>query len=301
MIKYLVMDIDGTLTDGKIYMGPSGEIMKAFSVKDGYVFNYILKPRNITPIVVTARTSTIVEQRCKELGITEIYQGHHDKLALLKEIIGEENLQFCAYFGDDILDLKCMKPIQKAGGIVGCPNDAIQEVKLETDYLCLNKAGDGALREFVEWLVNDENSDRKMEILNNRINYAIKYLRGLSIADADLGIHHVNDTFFYSVQKYQTREEVECVLESHKQYVDIQLMVQGCELMKVVDTSRLEIQKQYDTDNDLILWELPQRMMSVVLSEGDYIILHPENAHMGCIKLREPIEVLKIVGKVKVH
>ena len=46
MIKYLIMDVDGTLTDGKIYMGPNGEAMKAFSVKDGYVFNFILKPRN---------------------------------------------------------------------------------------------------------------------------------------------------------------------------------------------------------------------------------------------------------------
>ena len=65
MIKYLVLDVDGTLTDGKIYMGPTGETMKAFSVKDGYVFNYILKPLGITPIVVTARKSSIVQQRCE--------------------------------------------------------------------------------------------------------------------------------------------------------------------------------------------------------------------------------------------
>lgn len=59
MVKYLIMDIDGTLTDGKIYMGPGGEAMKAFSVKDGYVINFILKPAGIVPIVITARKSQI--------------------------------------------------------------------------------------------------------------------------------------------------------------------------------------------------------------------------------------------------
>ena len=52
MIKYLIMDVDGTLTDGKIYMGPNGEAMKAFSIKDGYVVNYILKPAGIKPVII---------------------------------------------------------------------------------------------------------------------------------------------------------------------------------------------------------------------------------------------------------
>ena len=63
IIKYLVMDVDGSLTDGKIYMGPNGEAMKAFSIKDGYAFNYILKPNNIVPIILTARKSAIVQNR----------------------------------------------------------------------------------------------------------------------------------------------------------------------------------------------------------------------------------------------
>ena len=106
MVKYLIMDIDGTLTDGKIYMGPGGEAMKAFSVKDGYVINFILKPAGIVPIVITARKSQIVQNRCDELGIKEVYQGKLDKITMLKEIVGEENLGQCAYFGDDILDLE---------------------------------------------------------------------------------------------------------------------------------------------------------------------------------------------------
>ena len=58
------MDVDGSLTDGKIYMGPQGEAFKAFSIKDGYVINYILKPAQIIPIILTARNSVIVQNRC---------------------------------------------------------------------------------------------------------------------------------------------------------------------------------------------------------------------------------------------
>ncbi len=60
MIKYLILDVDGTLTDGKIYMGSNGEAMKAFSIKDGYVSNFILKPVGIIPVIITARNSSIV-------------------------------------------------------------------------------------------------------------------------------------------------------------------------------------------------------------------------------------------------
>lgn len=85
------------------------------------------------------------------LGLRQI--GHmpelfapNDKYSTLKDIVGEENIGSCAYFGDDVLDQKCMIPIRDAGGIVGCPSDAVQEVKAISDYTCLQKAGEGALR-----------------------------------------------------------------------------------------------------------------------------------------------------------
>ena len=84
MIQYLIMDVDGSITDGKIYMGANGEVMKAFSIKDGYVINYILKPHNIEPVVITARTSSIVQCRCEELHISKVYQGKLDKLKTLR-------------------------------------------------------------------------------------------------------------------------------------------------------------------------------------------------------------------------
>ena len=147
------MDVDGTLTDGKVYIGDSGEVMKAFSIKDGVAINYIMKPAGIMPVVITGRSSKIVENRCRELGIVKCYQGVDDKLSVLLECIDSNELKSCAYFGDDIPDLECMRKIKNEGGLVGCPFDADKSVKLISDYVCSNKAGDGALREFVEWIV----------------------------------------------------------------------------------------------------------------------------------------------------
>mgnify|MGYP000763043284 FL=1 len=184
MIKYLIMDVDGTLTDGKIYMGPNGEAMKAFSIKDGYVVNYILKPAGIKPVIITARTSSIVQNRCKELGITEVYQGKTDKQRTLMDIVGDNNLSHCAYFGDDIIDINCMQPIKDAGGIVGCPADAVREVKQLSDYVCINKAGEGALREFTEWLITEK---RDVRDIKRRVDAAVNYLQSIDVSLKDIG------------------------------------------------------------------------------------------------------------------
>ena len=150
-IKFLVMDVDGTLTDGKIYMSYSGEMMKAFNIKDGCGIHDILIPSNITPVIITARNSSIVEKRAKELDITEVFQGQPDKLGKLREIT--DNLATVAYIGDDINDLKCMNEIKRAGGLVGCPADAVESVKKIADYVSTYDGGDGAVRDFIEWLV----------------------------------------------------------------------------------------------------------------------------------------------------
>ena len=152
-IKYLITDVDGSLTDGKIYIGSGGEIMKAFSVKDGYALSLDLPAHGIEPVILTCRTSEIVLRRCEELGIKKVIQGVSDKKKALFEIAENDNLSCCAYFGDDIPDLECMKAIKYAGGITGCPADAVKEVKSASDFICTAKAGEGALREFSEWIV----------------------------------------------------------------------------------------------------------------------------------------------------
>ena len=151
-IRYLVMDVDGTLTDGKIYIGNSGELCKAFHVKDGAGIHDILIPAGCIPVIITSRQSAIVLNRCRELEITEIHQGVKDKLTKLEEICGK-NLGDVAYIGDDINDLPCMKKVTAAGGVIGCPADAVNEVKLSADYIAEHKGGEGAVRDFIDWLV----------------------------------------------------------------------------------------------------------------------------------------------------
>lgn len=150
-IKYIVMDVDGTLTDGKIYMSDMGELYKAFNIKDGCGIHDIALNVGLTPIVITGRSSDIVLNRCREIGITEVYQGVHNKIEKLLSCTTD--LSTIAYIGDDINDLSCMEPIKEAGGIVGCPRDAVTAVIELADYIAEHNGGDGAVRDFIEWLI----------------------------------------------------------------------------------------------------------------------------------------------------
>lgn len=164
-LKAFIMDVDGTLTDGKIYIGSKGEVCKAFSVKDGYGIKNIIIPSGIIPVVITQRKSKIVEERCKELGIIEIYQGVHNKVFILNKVL--EKLGFklseVAYIGDDLNDISCMEIIKKAEGVVGCPSDAVMQVKQISDYCCIATGGNGAVREYIDWIM-EETRGRRGEI-----------------------------------------------------------------------------------------------------------------------------------------
>ncbi len=153
-VKYLVLDVDGTLTDGCVYMGNDGEVFKAFNAKDGYGIAHQAIPAGIIPVIITGRTSSIVLNRCKELGITEVYQGISDKLAKLNEILkaADSKLSDCAYMGDDLNDLKVMEAIKAAGGYVGCPQDAALNVINISDFVSTKDGGRGCVRDFIEWL-----------------------------------------------------------------------------------------------------------------------------------------------------
>jgi 3-deoxy-D-manno-octulosonate 8-phosphate phosphatase (KDO 8-P phosphatase) len=151
-VKILVLDIDGTLTDGKLFIASEGEIMKVFNVKDG--MGIAALPRyGIIPVIITGRISQITVKRCQELKITEIYQGVRDKVIQLNYLVQKFNcsLTEIAYIGDDINDLDCMKLC----GITGCPADAVDEVKNMVSYVCKRNGGDGAVREFIEYLVKE--------------------------------------------------------------------------------------------------------------------------------------------------
>lgn len=153
-IKYFVMDVDGTLTDGKIYMGENGEVCKAFNIKDGYGICHLLPAIGAKPIIITGRKSNILENRCRELGITEVYQEIEHKKNLLVEIL-HGRADEIAYIGDDLNDYECMKWVKEAGGIVGCPSDAAEQVVGIADYVAKVRGGDGAVRAYIEWIFSN--------------------------------------------------------------------------------------------------------------------------------------------------
>lgn len=153
-IKLLVMDVDGTLTDGRIYMGSSGEVMKAFSAKDGYAIAHKFPAAGIVPVIITGRASEIVRSRAAELKITEVHQGISDKLSKLKEIAAmyDASPEEIAYIGDDLNDLDCIRYC----GVTACPADATTEVIEAVTYVCRHDGGRGAVREFADWVMKHQ-------------------------------------------------------------------------------------------------------------------------------------------------
>ncbi len=153
------MDVDGTLTDGKIHISEKGELFKSFDVKDGYAIAKILPQYGIEPVIITGRESKIVLNRCKELGITEVYQNCSDKenkmlsVAMKFGIKPDENgvLRGTAYIGDDVSDLTCMQMVE----VSGCPADSAREIVRVANFVCSHSAGNGAVREFIDYLVSD--------------------------------------------------------------------------------------------------------------------------------------------------
>lgn len=305
MIKFLVMDVDGTLTDGKIYMGVDGEAFKAFDIKDGYALHTLLKEHGIIPVIITARQSPMVELRCKELGVTEIHQGVMKKLDCLKGILEkyssadqQYDLSNVAYIGDDLLDLQCMEPITEAGGIVGCPSNAVKDVVAACNYVANNKGGEGAVRDFAEFLICD-NREKVDSSLEERCFEAANYLSQLKGEELTLGRHIVNDGFYYNVIEYETTCENNKLFESHRIYVDIQLLLDGEEIMQIVDNRRLQIVEKYNSESDCTLYLPSNNPASIVLKPGSIIVLYSKDAHRSICTDGKPGLVKKVVGKLK--
>ena len=153
MIKLILLDVDGTLTDGGIYRDNNGEEFKKFNVKDGYV---IINARKIGIDfgIITGRKSELVRIRAEELKIKYLYQGISEKVPILEELMESYNLkkEEIAYMGDDLNDLGIMKKV----GLKGAPQDAVSEVKGIADFVSSKKGGEGAVREFVEFILKKE-------------------------------------------------------------------------------------------------------------------------------------------------
>lgn len=148
--KLLVMDVDGTLTDGKIYITEKGEAFKAFDVKDGYGIKNILHNIGMKSAIITGRISEIVERRAQELEVDWVYQGVSDKRECLQNLMDKHRYtkEEVIYVGDDLNDLECMQ----MAGYSCCPADAHERIKEIADYVAGKCGGAGAVREVIDML-----------------------------------------------------------------------------------------------------------------------------------------------------
>lgn len=150
MIKLLILDVDGVLTDGKIVYTASGEELKHFNVKDGFGIK-MLQEAGIKTAIISGRHSDVTTIRAKELGIDVVHQGISDKLFVFHEMIHEMNFQAdeCAYIGDDYNDLAVLKVVGYAATVPESP----EEVKLAVDEVVPVQGGNGAVRYFIELIL----------------------------------------------------------------------------------------------------------------------------------------------------
>lgn len=149
-IKMVVMDVDGTLTDGAMYYGMEGEVMKRFSTRDGMGIT-LLQRAGLVPAIITSENSIIAQQRAAKLKIEHIVLGSHDKTAALTSLAAAAGLelQAVAYIGDDVND----GPVMGICGLAGCPSDAVDSIRQRAHVVCRLPGGHGAVREFIEFIL----------------------------------------------------------------------------------------------------------------------------------------------------
>ncbi|WP_444886965.1 KdsC family phosphatase [Microbulbifer sp. JMSA008] len=143
-VRWLVLDVDGVLTDGKLYFDNNGNELKTFNTLDGHGIK-MLQNSGVRVAIITGRRSSVVERRAHDLGITKLIQGREDKFIALQELLADEpcRLEDIAYIGDDYPDLLVMTR-------VGCPiapPNAAPPVRERALWITRTRGGEGAVRE----------------------------------------------------------------------------------------------------------------------------------------------------------
>lgn len=148
-IKLILTDIDGVWTDGGMYYDQTGNEWKKFNTSDsaGVLF---CKKLNIPIGIITGENTEIVKRRAEKLKIDHLYQGISDKLSVAKELCSKLNVSLSevAYIGDDLGDMQLLKQV----GFSCAPNNAPDYVKELVHYVTKKSGGDGAFREFIEYV-----------------------------------------------------------------------------------------------------------------------------------------------------
>ncbi len=149
-VGLLVLDVDGVLTDGRLYFGARGEALKAFHVRDGHGIQQLLHA-GIVVAIVSGRKSAAVATRARELGVRHCYQGVTDKLALVRQLAARLGLPLAevAAIGDDSPDAPVLRAVGLAFAVADAHDDALGAAHFATTL----PGGRGAVREVSDWLL----------------------------------------------------------------------------------------------------------------------------------------------------
>lgn len=149
-VKLIIFDVDGVLSDGRLYYGNDGEMLKAFFARDGLGIS-LARQNGIKLAIITGRKSSIVENRAKELKFDAIFQGHLYKMQAYEELKKQFSLsdEEIAYIGDDVVDL----PIMVKAGFPAAVGDAVEEVKNRAVFVSDFFGGEGAARQTIEFIL----------------------------------------------------------------------------------------------------------------------------------------------------
>ncbi|KAA8999234.1 3-deoxy-manno-octulosonate-8-phosphatase KdsC [Affinibrenneria salicis] len=153
-IRLLICDVDGVMSDGLIYMGNSGEELKAFNVRDGYGIRCLLTS-DIEVAIITGRQAKLLTDRCDTLGITHLYQGQSDKILAFRDLLDKLSLTAdqVAYIGDDLIDW----PVMRQVGLSVAVADAHPLLLPKADYVTRIAGGRGAVRELCDLILFAQN------------------------------------------------------------------------------------------------------------------------------------------------
>jgi len=160
MIKLLVLDVDGCMTNGYITFDENGIESKSFNVKDGLGITTWIKIGGEVAII-TGRSSKIVQRRAKELGIVHLYQGVKNKKEVLQTIITALNItpQEVAVIGDDLNDIGMIR----LAGRSFAPANATDVVKREVETVLSKNGGEGAVREMIDIIVSENSQEEEFK------------------------------------------------------------------------------------------------------------------------------------------
>jgi 3-deoxy-D-manno-octulosonate 8-phosphate phosphatase (KDO 8-P phosphatase) len=148
--RLLVLDVDGVLTDGRLYYGAKGEALKTFHVRDGFGIKAVAEA-GLAVAIISGRKSTMVARRARDLGIRHVAQGVSDKAAVLDKLLArlDLTLEHCVCVGDDTPDA----PILSAAGLGIAVADAHPDALAAADLVTTKPGGRGAVREVCDWLL----------------------------------------------------------------------------------------------------------------------------------------------------